>query len=49
MTNDIAKGDEDSSEEDQEIMKEILMTTPYNIKTPIMKIFFKKNCSLTME
>lgn len=30
-------------------LKEILMTTPYNIKTPIMKIFFKKNCSLSME
>jgi hypothetical protein len=23
-------------------LKEILMTTSYNIKTPIMKLFFKK-------
>jgi DNA-directed RNA polymerase I subunit RPA1 len=23
-------------------LKEILMTTPYNIKTPIMKLYFKK-------
>ena len=30
-------------------LKEILMTTPYNIKTPIMKIFFKKDCSLSMD
>jgi DNA-directed RNA polymerase I subunit RPA1 len=29
-------------------LKEILMTTPYNIKTPIMKLFFKKNIPLNL-
>jgi len=28
---------------------EILMTTPYNIKTPIMKIFFNKDCNMSMD
>ena len=27
-------------------LKEILMTTPYQIKTPIMKIYFRKDCNL---
>lgn len=29
-------------------LKEILMTTPYNIKTPIMKVFFRKNIPLNL-
>jgi len=29
-------------------LKEILMTTPYNIKTPIMKLFFKKDVPLNL-
>jgi|TARA_B110000285_G_C15074674_1_gene590017 DNA-directed RNA polymerase I subunit RPA1 len=27
-------------------LKEILMTTPYNIKTPIMRLYFKKDVPL---
>jgi len=30
-------------------LKEILMTTPYNIKTPIMKLFFRKDNSLNLD
>ena len=30
-------------------LKEILMTTPYNIKTPIMKLYFKKDCKLNFD
>jgi len=30
-------------------LKEILMTTPYNIKTPIMKLFFRKGIDLNLE
>mmetsp|Transcript_19249 Transcript_19249/g.32787 ORF Transcript_19249/g.32787 Transcript_19249/m.32787 type:complete len:862 (-) Transcript_19249:724-3309(-) len=30
-------------------LKEILMTTPYNIKTPIMKIFFRKDRRVNLE
>ena len=30
-------------------LKEILMTTPYNIKTPVMKLFFRKDAGLTLE
>ena len=30
-------------------LKEILMTTPYNIKTPIMKLFFRKDVSLDLD
>ena len=29
-------------------LKEILMTTPYNIKTPIMKLYFKKDIPLNL-
>ena len=29
-------------------LKEILMTTPYNIKTPIMKLFFRKDVPLNL-
>jgi len=29
-------------------LKEILMTTPYNIKTPIMKLFFRKDKAYTL-
>ena len=29
-------------------LKEILMTTPHNIKTPIMKLFFKKDVTLNL-
>jgi len=30
-------------------LKEILMTTPTNIKTPAMTVFFRKDCGLTSE
>lgn len=30
-------------------LKEILMNTPVTIKTPIMKLFFKKDCGLSIE
>jgi len=30
-------------------LKEILMTTPYNIKTPIMKIYFRKEIDLNLD
>ena len=30
-------------------LKEVLMTTPYNIKTPIMKLFFRKDVPLNLE
>jgi len=30
-------------------LKEILMTTPHNIKTPIMKLYFKKDCDLDLN
>lgn len=30
-------------------LKEILMTTPHNIKTPIMKIHFRKDCDLSLD
>lgn len=30
-------------------LKEILMTTPYNIKTPIMKLYFRKDCGLSLD
>jgi DNA-directed RNA polymerase I subunit RPA1 len=30
-------------------LKEILMTTPYNIKTPIMKLFFNKDKVINIE
>lgn len=30
-------------------LKEILMTSPINIKTPIMKLFFKPNCNLSQQ
>jgi DNA-directed RNA polymerase I subunit RPA1 len=30
-------------------LKEILMTTPYNIKTPIMTVYFRKDRNLTVE
>jgi DNA-directed RNA polymerase I subunit RPA1 len=29
-------------------LKEILMTTPYNIKTPIMKLFFRDDIKVDM-
>jgi hypothetical protein len=29
-------------------LKEILMTTPYNIKTPIMKLFFRKDVAVNL-
>ena len=30
-------------------LKEILMTTPYNIKTPIMKVYFKDTKNLDLD
>ena len=30
-------------------LKEILMTTPYNIKTPIMNIYFRDDCDLDLD
>lgn len=30
-------------------LKEILMTTPYNIKTPIMKVFFRKDRKIDLD
>lgn len=30
-------------------LKEILMTTPYNIKTPFMKLHFRKDCGLSLD
>jgi DNA-directed RNA polymerase I subunit RPA1 len=30
-------------------LKEILMTTPTNIKTPCMTVYFKKDLGLTVE
>ena len=30
-------------------LKEILMTTPHNIKTPFMKINFRKDCTLSID
>ena len=30
-------------------LKEILMNTPITIKTPIMKLYFKKDCGMTIE
>lgn len=30
-------------------LKEILMTTPYNIKTPIMKLYFRKEITLNLD
>jgi DNA-directed RNA polymerase I subunit RPA1 len=30
-------------------LKEILMTTPTNIKTPCMQVYFKKDANLTID
>lgn len=30
-------------------LKEILMTTPYNIKTPIMRLYFRKEITLNLD
>jgi len=30
-------------------LKEILMTTPHNIKTPIMKLYFRKDRKLDLD
>jgi len=30
-------------------LKEILMTTPYNIKTPFMKLHFRKDCGMSLD
>lgn len=30
-------------------LKEILMTTPYNIKTPIMKLYFRRDKKIDLE
>ena len=30
-------------------LKEILMTTPYNIKTPIMKVYFKDTKNIDLD
>ena len=30
-------------------LKEILMTTPYNIKTPIMRLFFRKDVPIDLD
>lgn len=30
-------------------LKEILMTTPTHIKTPIMNVYFNKDCTMTKD